>query len=150
MSYIKKIEDDYNNGKISLKEISDLRDEYNKKDNDEKLKLDNKYNSGEYSNLLKNNQIESNSNQVETTIDLDVSKYIGYVVAVLSSFIYVVITGEFSADLASLFGSVVGALIIPVIISGIIILFKKNLSYGKVLGLSTPILQALAYFGQTL
>ena len=43
MSYIKKIEDDYNDGKISLNEIAKLRDEYNKKDAKEKLKLDNQY-----------------------------------------------------------------------------------------------------------
>ena len=45
MSYIKKIEEDYNNGKISLKEVSDMRDKYNKKSDDEKSKLDDKYGS---------------------------------------------------------------------------------------------------------
>tara|TARA_Y100001954_G_C15635720_1_gene515034 strand:- start:438 stop:701 length:264 start_codon:yes stop_codon:yes gene_type:complete len=78
------------------------------------------------------------------------SKYIGYVIAILSSLIYVAITDEFSADIASMLGSVIGALIIPAILSGIIILFKKNISYEKALGISTPILQALSYFGQTL
>ena len=38
MSYIKKIEEDYNNGKISLKEVNDLRENYNKKIRKKNLK----------------------------------------------------------------------------------------------------------------
>ena len=41
--FLEKIEDDYNNGKISLKEISELRESYNSSNDEKKLAFDKKY-----------------------------------------------------------------------------------------------------------
>ncbi len=45
MSYIKKLEEDYNNGKISLKIIDEKRELYYKLSENEKEKIDKKYGS---------------------------------------------------------------------------------------------------------
>ena len=70
MSYLKKIEDDYNDGKISLNEIAKLRDEYNKKDAKEKLKLDNQYAKFTSPKILAENKKDDVQNE-----DSDINYY---------------------------------------------------------------------------
>lgn len=70
MSYIKKIEDDYNDGKISLNDIAKLRDEYNKKDAKEKLKLDNQYAKFTSPKILAENKKDDVQNE-----DSDINYY---------------------------------------------------------------------------
>lgn len=70
----------------------------------------------------------------------------GYVLAIIIAVIYAFISQE-NFDFYAFLGSVIGALLINTILSGIISVFWKFKNFGKVIGITSLIVCLMAFFG---
>lgn len=137
MSYIKKIENAYNDGKISLSEITELREAYNKKDANEKSKLDKYYESNE-----EIPQVSSKKNQVELSNNIfGINSYYLWLISCcifgLIFFMQRGVTGNFSDSVILDFSlSFLSTGLIPMILVSLICLPIKlfsKVNLGKLL-----------------
>ena len=70
----------------------------------------------------------------------------GYILAIVIAIIYAFISQE-NFDFYAFLGSVIGALLINTILSGIISVFWKFKNFGKVIGITSLIVCSMAFFG---
>ena len=70
----------------------------------------------------------------------------GYILAIVIAVIYAFISQE-NFDFYVFLGSVIGALLINTILSGIISVFWKFKNFGKVIGITSLIVCLMAFFG---
>lgn len=70
----------------------------------------------------------------------------GYILAIIIAIIYAFISEE-NFDFYTFLGSIIGALLINTILSGIISVFWKFKNFGKVIGITSLIVCLMAFFG---
>lgn len=71
---------------------------------------------------------------------------IGFLLGILSAITYTLIHSGLNLYLPALLGSIVGAILIPLIISGLIFLFKRK-NFGYVFGITSIITHVVSSLG---
>ncbi|AUS06896.1 hypothetical protein [Pseudotamlana carrageenivorans] len=74
----------------------------------------------------------------------------GYILGLISAIIYVIIIYGFSTNrLSDFLASLLGALLIPAIVAGLISLFSKN-NFGKIFAITCVIIHVISGLGNSL
>ncbi|WP_193700398.1 hypothetical protein [Tenacibaculum piscium] len=69
----------------------------------------------------------------------------GIILGIVSAILYVLLSNGFGS-LTNFFIDIIAASIIPLIISGLITIFRKN-NFGKIFGISSIVIQILSLIG---
>ena len=136
-SFLQKIEDDYNNGKISLNEVTKLRKAYNISTEEEKSAISKSYKTYNY-----------------TFKKPKALKGYGYLIAISSTIIYLLIVTDLASDISFelkydnyflaikvFFTLFFQASIRPIVISLFVYLFKKDFGFERILAIVTVLSQ---------
>jgi hypothetical protein len=83
-------------------------------------------------------------------INIIMNYKLGYILGLLSTIIYTITTNGINfSHLLSFIAAILGALLIPATIAGLISLFAKGKNYGKVFGITCIVVHIMAYLGNS-